>query len=46
MLARRANLELPKTYRTAAGDSGENKNRLYEVVAWAENEYKQAALKG
>ncbi len=33
MLARRANLELPKKYRAAPGESGENKNHLYEIVS-------------
>jgi DNA primase len=48
MLARRANLELPKRHRPAgseADESGENKNRLYEIVAWAENEFHECLLK-
>lgn len=47
MLARRANLELPKRYRPVgeAGESVENKNRLYEIVAWAENEFHECLLK-
>src|SRR5439155_8111589 len=47
MLARRANLELPRRHRPAgeADESGENKNRLYEIVAWAENEFHECLLK-
>ena len=29
-----------------AEESGENKNRLYEIVAWAENEFHECLLKG
>ncbi len=45
MLARRANLELPQRYRATPGESGENKNHLYEIVAWAENEFHECLLK-
>lgn len=45
MLARRANVELPKAYRAAADTPGQNKNRLYEIVAWAENEFHECLLK-
>ncbi len=47
MLARRANLEIPRRHRPAgeADESGENKNRLYEIVAWAENEFHECLLK-
>jgi DNA primase len=45
MLARRANLEMPRKYRREQGESGENKNRLYEIVAWAENEFHECLLK-
>ncbi len=47
MLARRANLELPKKFRPTgeSGESAENKNRLYEIVAWAENEFHEFLLK-
>ena len=44
MLARRANLEMPRKYRREQGESGENKNRLYEIVAWAENEFHDCLL--
>lgn len=45
MLARQANLELPQRYRAAPAESGENKNHLYEIVAWAENEFHECLLK-
>jgi DNA primase len=48
MLATRANLEMPQRYRSAqndAGESRENKNRLYEILAWAENEFHECLLK-
>jgi DNA primase len=48
MLATRANLEMPQRYRSAANDAGEsreNKNRLYEILAWAENEFHECLLK-
>ena len=45
MLARRANIELPNAYRRAPDETGENKNRLYEIVAWAENEFHECLLK-
>lgn len=46
MLAARAHLELPKKYRAGPGEAGENKNRLYEIVAWAESEFHEFLLKG
>jgi len=45
MLARRANLEMPKSRRSEPAESGENKNRLYEIVAWAENEFHECLTK-
>lgn len=45
MLARRANLELPRSYRPVGEQPSENKNRLYEIVAWAENEFHECLLK-
>ena len=46
MLAQRAHIEMPKSRRPqAAEESGENKNRLYEIVAWAENEFHECLLK-
>jgi DNA primase len=45
MLARRAHLEMPRRHRAHSEQSGENKNRLYEVVAWAENEFHECLLK-
>lgn len=46
MLALRANMELPKQYRSAPGEGGDNKNRLYEVVAWAAQEFHECLLRG
>ena len=45
MLAQRAQLELPAQYRAAVGEGGENKNRLYEFVAWAEQEFHDCLLR-
>jgi DNA primase len=47
MLAQRANVELPRSYRPAGEQSAsrDNKNRLYEIVAWAENEFHECLLK-
>lgn len=46
MLANRAHLEMPKARRPQnPEESGENKNRLYEIVAWAENEFHECLLK-
>ena len=38
-LATRAGLELPRTGRS--GPQGDSRNRLYDVIAWAEREYHQ-----
>ncbi len=46
MLAKRVHLEMPKGRRPQnPEESGENKNRLYEIVAWAENEFHECLLK-
>ena len=46
MLANRVHLEMPKGRRQQNDDqSGENKNRLYEIVAWAENEFHECLIK-
>ncbi|HEY3968960.1 MAG TPA: DNA primase [Planctomycetaceae bacterium] len=48
MLAQRANMEMPKRRRPEADGGaavGESKNRLYEIVAWAENEFHECLLK-
>jgi DNA primase len=46
MLAQRAHLEMPKGRRPQnPEESGDNKNRLYEIVAWAENEFHECLLK-
>jgi DNA primase len=45
MLARRAHLEMPRRHRSHSEQSGQNKNRLYEIVAWAENEFHECLLK-
>ncbi|MGQ0635825.1 MAG: DNA primase [Planctomycetaceae bacterium] len=44
MLANRARIELPRKYRAATGPSGENKNRQYEVLAWAEQQFHECLL--
>jgi DNA primase len=38
-------MELPKQYRPATGEAGDNKNRLYEIVAWAEQEFHDCLLR-
>jgi len=46
MLAKRVHLEMPKGHRPPSTEqSGEDKNRLYEIVAWAENEFHECLLK-
>jgi DNA primase len=46
MLAKRAHLEMPRSPRPQnSEESSENKNRLYEIVAWAENEFHECLLK-
>jgi DNA primase len=48
MLATRAGLEVPRgshSNSNDAGESRENKNRLFEIVAWAENEFHECLLK-
>lgn len=45
LLADRAHLEMPRTYRKRSGDEGLNKNSLYEVLAWAESEFHTCYLK-
>ena len=39
MLAERAGLEMPKEFRRGTQGDQQNRNRLYEVLAWAENEF-------
>jgi DNA primase len=46
MLAQRANLELPKHYRSGPSEGGDNKNRLYEIIAWAAREFHDCLLRG
>lgn len=46
MLAQRVNLELPKQYRAAGEMTHDNKARLYEVVAWAEQQFHECLLRG
>ena len=41
MLAERAGLEMPKGFRHGTQGEQQNRNRLYEVLAWAENEMHQ-----
>jgi DNA primase len=48
MLATRAGLEMPRRSHSNSNDVGEsreNKNRLFEIVAWAENEFHECLLK-
>jgi len=46
MLAKRVHLEMPKGRRPQNDEQmGEDKNRLYEIVAWAENEFHECLLK-
>lgn len=45
MLAQKANVEIPKLQRGQAAGEQDNKNRLYEVLAWAENEFHECLLK-
>jgi DNA primase len=45
MLAQRANMELPKQYRSGP-EGGDNKNRLYEILAFAEQEFHDCLLRG
>lgn len=44
LLAQRANLEMPRRRVSQSEDDGTGRNRLYEVLAWAENEF-HVALK-
>ena len=44
MLARRANLELPKNHRSQSPQEAQNKNRLYEVLTWAEQQFHDCFL--
>lgn len=41
MLAERAGLEMPKEFRRGTQGDQQNRNRLYEILAWAENEFHQ-----
>lgn len=45
MLAARANVPLPKAFRMQPEGTPDNKNRLYEVLAWAEKEFHECLLK-
>ena len=54
MLANRAHLEMPKRLRPdgspfqradGEGESVDDKNKLFEIVAWAENEFHECLLK-
>lgn len=46
MLASRANLPMPKSFRNQPENgTPDNKNRLFEVLAWAENEFHECLLK-
>lgn len=43
MLAQRAGLTVPQSVRRQGGD-GENRNRQFEILAWAEKQYQEALL--
>jgi DNA primase len=44
-LSLRAHLELPKQYRQGGSSEGNtDKNRLYEILAWAENEFHRCLM--
>jgi DNA primase len=45
LLAQRANLEMPRRRESSGDDDGTSRNRLYEVLAWAENEFHIALTK-
>lgn len=45
MLAQKANVELPKQHRQQGNTDQDNKNRLYEVLSWAENEFHECLQK-
>jgi len=44
ILARRAHLEIPQSQRRRGSESGRDKPQLYDVVAWAENEFHRCLL--
>jgi len=44
MLAERAGLEMPTEFRRGTPGEQQNRNRLLEVLAWAENEFHQYLL--
>lgn len=44
MLAERAHLELPRAYRAPSAPDKENKNRQYEILAWAEQQFHECLL--
>lgn len=44
LLATRANLEMPKTFRRPGDADTATKSRLFEVVAWAEQEFHNCLL--
>ena len=44
ILARRANLEIPKSERRRGSESGQGKPQLYDVLSWAENEFHRCLL--
>lgn len=44
MLATRANVPIPTSFRPAPAEEKENKNRWYELLAWAEEEMHAALL--
>ena len=44
LLATRANIELPKTFRRPDEQDGTSKSRLYEAVTWAEEQFHDCLL--
>lgn len=45
MLAQRANVEIPKTYRAASPELRDQRQLACEILAWAENEFHTCLLK-
>jgi DNA primase len=46
LLAQRAHIELPRQYRSGPTDGVDNKARLYEIAAWAEQQFHECLLRG
>lgn len=44
MLAKKANIPLPESFSRHRDDEGGNRNRLYEMIAWAEQQFHEFFL--